>query len=565
MITMILKHAAAFLLFSIVVSTCNFNTGTDPDPKKPSVNRKFTDDTIAVSLLGWQKSESNLPACGSSSTKQFSMPDIPAPTGNITIIPSAKLQPVGFTEKMVIEVHVANGSTIDTSMHGVVTVDAGEHATVIKTEPMKTGTAQTVIRFNQAGLYTISVTLTTNEDTLFGTVTVMAFSTQLPVMELEIAEGDLKTILADPYEKIKVSAVLTYNGIHYPTEARLHGGSSRDYPKKSFRFDLALGLELPDTHDHIILRAEWNDKTMLRNFLSLECVRNGTWLPTPEAEMVHFRINQRYYGVMWRTERIGGDFLRIKGLNNTSAHLYEADPQPECFTPGGNLTPLPSDEKYRCAYSVQKGSLDYVDLIALIEETLQLPDEEFVLNVNDVVRVNDFLVYFAVMAIIQNQDHIKKNYYLYRDPELNDNRWTIFPWDLELTFGHLWTENNDVLDESIFTDEPLGFGAVTPPYNTLFSRLYAIPTYRQRFDEMVAHLIETVFTESFINERINNILCRASYDILADQSKRAKNDEYLSRVEELRNFVINRKAFIKNQEVEKNGVAFTTTCKTRLP
>ena len=226
--------------------------------------------------------------------------------------------------------------------------------------------------------------------------------------------------------------------------------------------------------------------------------------------------------------------------------MYEADPESECFTPGGNLTPLQSDADYRCVYSLQKGVLDYTDLIALIEEALLLPEEEFELKINDIVCVNDMLVYFAFMAIIQNHDHIKKNYYLYRDPDLTDDRWTIFPWDLELTLGHLWTESNDVLDETIFTDRPLSFGATTPPTNALFNRLYAIPVYQQRFDEMVSHLLETVFTESFINERIDNILCRASYDIIADQNKRADNSEYLRRVEELKTFIRKRRSFIEN-------------------
>jgi hypothetical protein len=50
-------------------------------------------------------------------------------------------------------------------------------------------------------------------------------------------------------------------------------------------------------------------------------------------------------------ERIGGDFLRIRGLNNRTGSMYEAAPESECFTPGGNLIPLASDDDYRCAYA----------------------------------------------------------------------------------------------------------------------------------------------------------------------------------------------------------------------
>jgi hypothetical protein len=175
--TTILKNSTTFIFVFMVVSSCTFNTGNDLDIKPPMINKEFYDDTIATSLLDWPEAEMSHPACSNSSTQQFTMPDIPAPTGNITIIPSANLQPVGVTEKILIEVPISNGSRVDTSMQGIVSVDAGQHATVIKTETMHSGIAQTAIRFNQAGLHTISVTLTTNEDTLFGTVVVMAFST----------------------------------------------------------------------------------------------------------------------------------------------------------------------------------------------------------------------------------------------------------------------------------------------------------------------------------------------------------------------------------------------------
>jgi spore coat protein CotH len=146
--------------------------------------------------------------------------------------------------------------------------------------------------------------------------------------------------------------------------------------------------------------------------------------------------------------------------------------------------------------------------------------------------------------VIQNHDHIKKNYYLYRNPDETDDRWTIFPWDLELTFGHLWTEEMDVLDEQLFTDEPLEFGVCPGFCNQLLTRLYEVPGYQDRFYEMVGHIIETSFNADFIDELIDNALCRATPDLLADSMKRATNDEYLDRVDELRAFVQARRTYI---------------------
>ncbi len=150
----------------------------------------------------------------------------------------------------------------------------------------------------------------------------------------------------------------------------------------------------------------------------------------------------------------------------------------------------------------------------------------------------------AVMAVIQNHDHIKKNYYLYRDPESPDDRWVVFPWGLELTFGHLWSEENGVLDEAIITDASLDEGICPGFCNHLMTRLYDIPEYQDRFCELVEHVLSTTFNREFIDGRIDNLLCRAAPDLMADGRKRADNSEYLSRVDEIRNFVDGRRAFI---------------------
>jgi len=530
------------LLFclALLLVSCDIGINDKPATSVPPFVREYSDDTVAVADLDWPQRVPGRPSCSDSTQKTFEMPDVAEPSGDIVITPSAYLQPVGVIEKMRLRLQSSGSEPRD----GVLKIDAGNGAVILDSGSLGSVNAALSVRFDTQGSHTITAVFAAASDTLRGTVTIAAYAPQLPIVEMTVDEDDYGSILDDPYENISVPAQFTYDGNRYSCTVRLHGGSSRDYPKKSFRFDLSDSKELPDGCDHIILRAEWNDKTMLRNYLCCELARQGLWIPVPKAEMVHFRINSRYYGVMWRVERIDGDFLGARGLNSTIASLYEADPDPECFVPGGDMTPLASDDVYRCVYAQQKGNLDYKDLKALIEETLLLPDDEFKRTINDVVRVNDMLAYFAFMAVVQNHDHIRKNYYLYRDPHADDDRWTIVPWDLELTLGHLWTETDDVLDENIFTDEPLDFGAVTPPLNALFVRLYAIDSYRRRFDGMVGHLTGTVFTGSFVDERIDEVLCGAAPDILADGNKRADNSEYLARVDEVRRFVEDRRRYI---------------------
>jgi spore coat protein H len=499
---------------------------------------------LPIEDLPWPDEVTALPTCTSDSDG-FSETIASSVSGRVRLSISAPLQPVGVNEQIEVTVYYADADERDTTADGTLVVVSEPQVDLIDVTDVTAGRAALVIRFREPGPHTLSVSFAEQDaDDRSGAVEVTAYETQLPIWEMSIDESDFATIKSNPYERIKVPAVLSVNGVAFDTEVRLHGGSSRDYPKKSFRFDLGPDLMLEDTHDHIILRAEWNDKSMLRNYLGLEMFRNASWIHTPKAEMVHFRINEQYYGVMWHVERIGGDFLRVRGLNNETGSMYEADPSSICWTPGGDLTPVDSLDTYECIYDHKKGDIPYHDLIDLIENTLQLSDDDFEVAINEVLDVNEYLVYMAIMAVIQNHDHIKKNYFLYRDPDALDDRWVVFPWDLELTFGHLWSEEDGVLDEDIVTDSPLDEGICPGFCNQLMTRLYNTPKFQERFYELGEYVLSTTFNRDFIDERIDNLLCRAAPDLMVDSRKRADNSEYLSRVDEIRYFVDERRAFI---------------------
>ncbi len=112
--------------------------------------------------------------------------------------------------------------------------------------------------------------------------------------------------------------------------------------------------------------------------------------------------------------------------------------------------------------------------------------------------------------------------------------------------GHLWTYEADTLDETLFTDAPLDYGICPGFCNVLFSRLMEVNAYRDRYFQMVNRITEETFTEEFVSERIDNFLCRAAPDILADTRKRATDDEFLDRVDEIREFVQKRRKFISD-------------------
>ena len=59
--------------------------------------------------------------------------------------------------------------------------------------------------------------------------------------------------------------------------------------------------------------------------------------------------------------------------------------------------------------------------------------------------------------------------------------------------------------------------------------------------------LSTTVNEKSLQDRIDEMLCRATPDILADRQKRASNAEYLDRVKELIDFATARTVVLYDQ------------------
>lgn len=494
--------------------------------------------------LPWPDAWEELPACEYPWTGPFEAPETEEPSGLLRLFAEG-LQPMHRDLVMHVEVLAADGAVdggFDDAFFLDVQPSQGFEIQSIS-EPVS-GRLSVRYRLTEPGIYTLNATV--ENSTRTGSTQIAGYETNLPIWEIQTSPEDWESLIAgDPAEYTRVPVTLVLEGVSYAAQMRLHGGSTRWYAKKSWRIDLEAdetgdSVELPDGSDHLVLRAEYPDKTMLRNYLSSQMLRSGTWVPASRVEPVHLRVNGEFYGLMQRAERIDGDFLASRGLNN-DGQLYEADPPHTLLGPGGNLTPLDPD-LYEQVYQHHRGPIEYTDLIELIEQTLSPGGVDAEQPIADSVAVGEVLAYAAVEALIQNQDHLRKNYYLYRDAAASDEGgWRFLPWDMDLTWGHLWSEENDILGEEITTDASLWMGLSDTPeawnHNALLHRVLREPVYAALFEEYVLHLMNDVFSEEFVEERIDNMLCRTTPELLADTKKRADNAEYLDRVDELFEFL----------------------------
>lgn len=482
----------------------------------------------------------------------WSLPVLPESDGPIYAYPDAWVHPVGAEVRVRFHVYRYGDSALDVDFQGPLSVAVDPPTATVEVAELQNGEGALRVIFAEEATHTI--TFDDPASSRWGTVQLFSYAPRLPVWELSLAPEDLDWMNEDPYEQREAPATLRTPVGEWPGTLRLRGGSSREFIKKSFRFDLEDG-ELPDGSDTVVLRAEWRDKTQLRNLLALDLIRAATWLPAPRPEPVALRINGEPYGAMLRVDRIDGTFLEREGLRG-GGNLYEADPPNSHSVPGGNLTPLLDPADYPIVYDEHSGDGHHRDLRDLIEVELAANGDEGTQALWDSVAVEDAAVMLAIWTLLQDHDHIRKNYYLYRDPGGIDDRFLPIPWDLDLTFGHLWSEEEDIFDESVTWDsEPL-VGLEFPEHG-FFNRL-ADDVFRDEdgwllFHEALGTIVGTAFTEEYLNPRIDAWTCQMLPEMLVDPRKRGENDEIEFRAQEIKDFIRGRREFIEDWRVDVAG------------
>lgn len=271
---------------------------------------------------------------------------------------------------------------------------------------------------------------------------------QPPQWYLTIDSDDWEGLAQRP--KDHVPCKLVVNSVDYSQgcQVRFRGGTSLEYPKKSFRIKFPEDSAHPGYTRKINLRSEYNDPSYLRTALAYQTFRRLTTIPTPRSRFIRLYLNGTYYGLMQEVERVGNHFLKRRGREGDNS-LYEADPPHPLYLAGSaSFLPLPDMVTYYQAYDKKCGSDSRNDLQQLVEEAIW-PDyldgaEHPDLSTSRLRRVLDwdlFVDYLAVMAIIQNHDHVKKNFYFSLQRFTSEQvRWEFYPWDLDLSYGCLWQE-----------------------------------------------------------------------------------------------------------------------------
>ena len=257
----------------------------------------------------------------------------------------------------------------------------------------------------------------------------------------------------------------------------MHGQSSTGFPKHSYNFNLNPTYKLtvrpgvPPLSDFAVL-STYADRSFLRNMLA-EDIYTQAGTPVNYSFAVRMQTNGGFFALQNLIEGGNSDFIQRIGY----------DPNGALYKIYNTLYSVAGNEK-----KTRKWEPPY-DLQALINGVTQTDVDARTAYVYDNVNLPEVIDFLATKAINNDHDCCYKNHYLYRDSD-GTGEWYAFPWDVDLTFGHVWTAGNgNYFDDTIYTNNPAPFIGAN---QSLFVAIYNDATLRALWGRRIRTLMDTI-------------------------------------------------------------------------
>ena len=315
-------------------------------------------------------------------------------------------------------------------------------------------------------------------------------------------------------------AMLFYDGVLYDgLWVRVRGQSSRSWPKKHWKFKFpkgngffAEGITVVPV-DEIVLQSNYSDKSYLRETLSYETFRD-VGAPSHIVLPVALHQNGAFFGLYTYVEEKDSQYLERNGLDTNGA-LYKGYSQCE-YLPFEQL-PARFEKK-------NPDDGDFSDLYDLLTGVNQLTGQERRDFLFDHIDIPGMISYLVGTCLVHNNDHVAKNYFLYRDT-FGTERWSMHAWDMDLTFGRSY--QGRVLNDDIFADDDDVGRTDVSPSHPLFG-----DSEHQKWDFLWNRIIDAVLKDPDILPMYYRRLRTAMDELLVEGHYEARIDELVPLIED---------------------------------
>ncbi|MGC6426201.1 MAG: CotH kinase family protein [Akkermansiaceae bacterium] len=364
-----------------------------------------------------------------------------------------------------------------------------------------------------------------NSPEYFGTAAVdHAVVSDLPVLEWFIQNP------SGANNRTGTRASVIYLGEFYDNIfCRVRGASSSGLAKKSYKFDFNTGhhMRIDDDPDSVRveefnLNTTWTDKAYVRQSLSYD-VYDLAGSPGCVSFLTRVEQNGAFFSVAAFIEQVDQRLLRREKRMDDEGALYKMFNGVTSGTSG-------VEKKNRKHES-------NADLIALVNgiNTSGVTLENYIFDHIDLPRQ---LNYMAATVLTQNNDNMKKNFYLYRDTE-GSGEWTQLPWDTDLTWGSHYMTNDSISHDGIWATADWILGGrssnarLSPSHpfvgaqeylgnrswNKMIDKLLENDRFKEMFRRRLRTLIDELMLTSVIDDRIDAMELALGNDAVLDKNK----------------------------------------------
>jgi hypothetical protein len=338
----------------------------------------------------------------------------------------------------------------------------------------------------------------------------------LPWFTLEIDPRDLRTMEAALPQKPFFPATLTFGGDRCSGRLSFRGESTLLEPKKSYRFRIDDGA-LIESSRKVNLAASFTDASMIREALAYSLMQLCGIEPY-RARLSRLDRNGRYQGLLAWVEATDEAYLERIELD-PGAHAYEV----HC-----RLEPADSLADYLACYSnINRPNWYRDDLIGLIQELDQTPQQDLELWFHSHFAIDQLLDWYAAQVITANDDFAGRNYILYHDPATR--LWSVLPVDSDeilyrpkaaADYGSRWSPNR------------------AGQSNILVNRLLTVPALQRRLFRRMRAILDGPYADH-ADASIDSLAGLVIADGTIDPYKRNRetNSAFVSAVDWLRDAV----------------------------
>ncbi|MFT7589928.1 MAG: spore coat protein H, partial [Limisphaerales bacterium] len=309
---------------------------------------------------------------------------------------------------------------------------------------------------------------------------------EIPVINILIAEDSLAALYANPWGnyEYKANFVYTVAGQSDTVEdigLRVRGNFSRGAGKKNFKvsFNTYVDGGKYKGYEKFNLNSQHNDPTISRSKVSFDLYAEMDVI-SPRSNHVELYFNGAYYGLYLNTEHIDEEFTEAH-LGSDLGNLYK------CTWPADLTWSGSSPSSYESCDQTQEGDLPgYTKLIEFIDILNNSSDADFPCEIESIFDVQSWLQIAAVEVLIAHWDAYifnKNNFYLYEDPV--SGKVNYIPFDVDNTHGIAWS-GTDWKIEDIYS-----WNSSQP--RPLYERFMDNVVYRDYYSYYINKMLTTVF------------------------------------------------------------------------